>query len=222
MKGSNMSRGEIPGGIFVLSLCAALFCCSPKTAYVSQLSSADAAERAFAVEQLGLMEHGAVKATASLIEIIRKDPDTEVRRLAVDALGNIQPPLTAEVTDAFVLALNDRDVHIRRAGVIAVGKFSNFPPNIITMLQKHLNDPDNLVRELVMCTFERIGVLGLHTLLRALKDPDDQMRLYAIVALGRLGGYATPARPQLQEMQYNDSNGDIRRAAEEVLRVITQ
>ncbi len=209
-------------GIIIPSLLIIYFGCTPAAEYLSQLDSQDPQLRGEAALALGLMGSRGMPAVDKLIHIVRRDSDLEVRRLAVDALGMIQPTMTAELCDAFVIALNDEDIHLRRAAVIAIGRFSNFPPNIITMLQKHLNDEDRLVRELVMSTFERIGHLGLRSLIRACKDPDDQMRLGAIVTLGRLGEYAQPAVNVLKDIEANDQNSDVKKAAKEALRVITQ
>jgi len=217
-----MRRIKVPEGIVILLLFIVFLGCSPATQYISQLTDQDPKTRGAAAEALGYMGGDAVLAVDKLIHIVRRDTDLEVRRLAVDALGMIQPTMTAELCDAFIIAMNDEDIHLRRAGVIAISRFSNFPPNIITMLQKHLNDPDRLVRELVMSTFERIGGLGLRTLIRACKDPDDQMRLGAIVTLGRLGEYAAPAIDILKDIEQNDGNSDVKKAATEALRVISQ
>ncbi len=217
-----MKWGKLPEGISILFLFLLLIGCSPATQYIPQLSSADPKTRGQAAEALGLLGSESFEAVDKLIHMVRRDPDVEVRRLAVDALGCIQPPMSAELCDAFILAMNDRDIHIRRAGVIAISRFSNFPPNIITMLSKHLTDSDRLVCELVMSVFERIGLLGVRTLLRALEDTDDNQRLSAVVTLGRLGEYAESAVDALKEIEGNDSNDTVRKAASEALRVIIQ
>lgn len=208
--------------ILVFFLILMTGCANNTIQYTSKLSSDDASVRGEAVQALGLMGSEAETAVDKLIHMVIRDPDLEVRRLAVEALGYIQPLLTMELMDAFIIALNDHDIDLRRAAVIAINRFTNFPPNIITTLQRHLTDPDVLVRELVMCTFERLGKLGVRTLLRGLKDENDEMRLAAAVTLGRLGDIAVDAIDDLKKVQGTDTSEDVKKAAAEALRVISE
>ena len=169
-----------------------------------------------------MMGKRAKKAAGDLLQLADRDPDPEVRRLAIEALGSIQPKYTIELNDVFIRALNDEDVHIRRATVIAAGMFNNFPPNIITTMQKHLSDPDKLVCELIMSTFERIGKLCVHDLIRALDDADTQMRISAAANLGRIGEEAKAAIDELKNVKENDVNPEVREAALKALRAISQ
>lgn len=201
---------------------AVLVGCSATKKNMVLLSSDDASLRKEAIINLGIIGPLAKKSGEFLMPIAKKETDIETRRLAIEALGNIQPVMNAELCDVFVLAMNDENPHIRRAAIIAITKFPNFPPNFINIMQKRLNDPDHLTRELVMSTFERIGKLGIRALKRALKDKDCEIRLGAVTTLSRLGEEAISAVALLKEVKSDDHDVSVRKAAEDALRVIVQ
>jgi len=209
-------------GLFGFFFLVMMSGCLTASKNMAKLSSSDVDERRAAVVELGIMGPKAKAAINDLIEISIKDNDEEVRRLAIEALGCIAPAMTVELNNALILAMNDQNVHIRRAALVALGNFSNFPPNIITILQKHLTDPDQIVRELVMSAFERIGKLGVRDLIRALNDQNEQMRLSAVVTLKRLGDNALPAVDALKCVLGSDACQDVRAAAEVTLRIISE
>jgi HEAT repeat protein len=164
----------------------------------------------------------AKRAVNELIPVIINDPDPEIRRLAIEAIGNIKPNISREIMDALVIASNDENVHIRRAAVITAEHFDIFPYTLITLLRRRLGDSDRLVRELAMSVFEKIGTIGVHNLIRGLKDPNPEMRLTIVVTLGRLGEDATSAVNVLKKIQFDDEDIRVRNAAIKALDTITQ
>lgn len=191
--------------------------------YRTQLKSTDQAQAQEAINGIfTLKQEEADTFAPELIGILIKGTDDETRRMAIEALGAIRPQMDVDLNDAIIVAMNDRNAAIRRAAVVVVNELPNIPPTIINVLLKHLNDEDQVVRELAGATFEKMGKVGLHTLIHALDDPNDQMRLVAVVTLRRLGLVASIAVEQLKNLQSTDSNEDVRKAAEESLKHIVQ
>ncbi len=209
--------------IVLLIIASLLFIsCSSTLQYTTQLSSKDIAKRQQAVIALSLMGRKAKKTVNDLIPIILSDPDPEIRRLAIEAIGNIRPKVTRELMDALTVAANDENVHIRRATIITVERFDMFPYSLIALLRRHLGDSDRLVRELAMSVFEKIGSVGVHNLIRGLKDPNPEMRLAVVTTLGRLGEDATSAISVLKNIQKNDTDEKVKNAAEKAVDTIIQ
>ena len=195
--------------------------CVSTIQYTDKFCSDDVSVRRESVVALIMMGKKAKGAVNDLIVLADRDPDAEVRRLAVEALVAIQQKYTVELNDVFIRALNDKDLHIRRAAVITIGGFDNFPPNVITTMQRHLTDPDRLVRELIMSNFERMGKIGVHDLMRGLDHADTQMRITATATLGRIGEDAKAAINKLKRVKDNDPDPQVRDAALKALRVIS-
>ncbi|MBN1983601.1 MAG: HEAT repeat domain-containing protein [Chitinivibrionales bacterium] len=207
-----------------VSVCAVMLvaCAATPNKKVVNLKSSDVALRREAVIAVGQQGPEAQYAVNDLLMIAVKDEDAEVRRLAIESIGYVKPSLTVELVDAMVLCINDEDVHIRRAAIIAIGNFDNMPPNLVTMLQKRLGDNDRLVRELATSVFERIGKLGVRALVRALADPNTEMRLNAALILGRLGENAQLALTELKKVEETDESEEVRRAAGQAVIYITK
>lgn len=195
--------------------------CSSTLQYTTDLSSKDASKRQQAVIALSLMGRKAKKSVNDLIPIIINDPDPEIRRLAIESIGNIKPKMTRELLDALTIASNDENVHIRRATVITAERFEAFPYTLIVLLRRRLGDSDRLVRELAMSVFEKVGSVGVHNLMRGLKDPNPDMRLAVVTTLGRLGEDATSAITALRNIQASDKDVNVKNAAGKAIKTIT-
>ncbi len=217
-----MDRCRLSLGILVILSLLLTTGCSSLQFHRVQLSSKDVNKRKEAVVSLSLMRSKAKKASEDLIPLILHESDPEVRRLAIEAIGNLKPKITRELSDALMIASNDEDVHIRRAAVISAEQFDFFPYTIIALIQKRLGDSDQMVRELAMSAFEKIGKLGVHSLIRALPRATPEMRVTIITTLGRLGEDASTALVKLKEVQSKDSDERVREAASQAVRVITQ
>ena len=189
--------------------------------YKQNLRSDNIETRREAAENICGMGEKAKEATNDLVEALR-DNDPIVRRYAIEALGNIKPNMTIDFNNKFILVLNDPDLYVRRAAVAAAGKLNTYPGSIITRLQKRLGDSDQLIRELSISTFERIGPYGIRALQRALQDSVAEMRKTAADVLGRLGPVAQRVREDLVLLQQNDENSDVREAAGKALETIPE
>lgn len=179
--------------------------------------------------EISLMGPEAKIATNDLIKVFRQDRNAEVRRMALEALGAIKAEMgSKEVNYTFILGMNDEDTYVRYAAIAIIEELGVIPVNFIPYLQKHLADPDPLVRDVTMRTFQRLERLGVRTLIGALKYPD--MRLCATVTLGRLGkadrlneNDCCDAIKKLEEIQRNDGeDAELNRAVASALKDISK
>lgn len=179
--------------------------------------------------EISLMGPEALIATNDLIKLFRKDRNAEVRRMALEALGAIKANMgSKEVNYTFILGMNDEDTYVRYAAIAIIEELNVIPVNFIPYLQKHLADPDPLVRDVTMRTFQRLERLGVRTLIGALKYPD--MRLCATVTLGRLGkadrlneNDCCYAIKKLEEIQESDGEDvELSKAVAQALKDISE
>jgi HEAT repeat protein len=222
-KDSKMHLSIVNSTIIITIILFSLFCSSVKEleGYKQNLRSDNIETRRDAAEKICGMGNRARSASYDLMEALT-DKDPIVRRYAIEALGDLRPKMTIDYNNKFIWVINDPDLHVRRAAVVAAGKLETYPGSIITMLQKRLGDSDQLVRELSISTFERIGPFGLRALQRAIKDPDAEMRKIGALVLGRLGPIAGRVREDLVLLQQNDENNDVRTAAAKALETIPE
>lgn len=179
--------------------------------------------------EISLMGPEAKIATSDLIKVFRQDRNAEVRRMAIEALGAIKADLgNKEVNYTFLLAMNDEDTYVRYAAIGIIEELRVIPVNFIPYLQKHLADPDPLVRDITMRTFQKLERLGVRTLIGALKYPD--MRMCAAITLGRLGkadrlneNDCCDAIKKLEEIQQNDGDdAELSKAVAAAIKDISQ
>ena len=178
---------------------------------------------------ISLIGPEAVIAKDDLIKVFMKERNAEVRRMALEALGAIKAEMgSKEVNYTFILGMNDEDTYVRYAAIAIIEELGVIPVNFIPYLQKHLADPDPLVRDVTMRTFQRLERLGVRTLIGALKYPD--MRLCAAVTLGRLGKVdrlnendCCDAIKELEKIQGSDGQDEeLRVAVAQALKDISE
>ena len=160
-------------------------------------------------------------AWAAVLPAIR-DPDANVRCQAVRALGfKPTPARLAAVREALAPALKDAHEAVRGCVAMTLGQYAQKIPADVPELYDLLADPSPHVRCLV-CVFmphhagSRVGIAAL---VRALDDPDPQVRLAAAQRLGRIGLDAEEALPDLRRAA-EDKEDSVRGAASEAIRTI--
>jgi len=87
---------------------------------------------------------------AALLEIVRGDRDSQVRREALDALVALRPP---ELLDLSLGLVGDRSIQVRAGAVVALGDFPD--PRAAAALRAAASDP--LLRAAASKSLERIG-----------------------------------------------------------------
>ena len=197
-----------------------------KKVYAPRLCSDDVNTRKEAIEAINRLGPEAKVAENDLIKLFKKDREDEVRRLAIEALGAIKADVsTKEVNQVFVLAMNDECPFVRYSAIAVIEELEVIPVNLIPYLQKHLSDPDSLVRDVTMRSFQRMEKLGTQSLIGALKFPD--MRRSAAITLGRLGkagrlsgSDCKTVVEELKKIQESDINSEVKDAVDQALKAI--
>jgi HEAT repeat protein len=192
--------------------------CSPAQRYIHILNTGDVAARCQAAQDIQALGDRGAPALEALIDAARSQ-DPELRRFAVEAIGGMGKKAFSGA-HTLVRALSDKDVHVRRSAIIAIGNLDKFPTAAFPYFIVCLGDPDSLVREFTMNTFEDLGVAGVGTLARALKDTNVSVRRSAAMTLGRMGPEARYATEALKTAG-RDSDIEVSRLAGNALRKIT-
>jgi HEAT repeat protein len=130
------------------------------------------------------------------------DPNAVVRQAAAEAIeviaaaGSLPDALGTVTTESLIVLLRDVDEMTRAAAVCALGQMGK-PTAVLPALCERLRDESEDVRRCAAEAIRRIGPAAAGAeadLLGVLHDPDCQVRLAAVTALGCVaGGSAIPA-----------------------------
>jgi len=132
-----------------------------------------------AVEALGeLRDPSAIPA---LMGALTGDQYSGIRWKAVEALAKIGPDSVPPLVDE----LKNPDPDIRWKAAVALGEIGD--PRGIAPLVELLGDSDRFVRSRAVYALARIGPPAVASLVGALNQPDDAVRLGAVGALGKIG-----------------------------------
>ena len=171
--------------------------------------------RATAAAALGRLGRQAEAATPALLAAM-KDETPGVRVLSATALGRVAPG-NREAIEALGLALTeDPNVNVRNAAASGLGWMGPQAAAAAPAMIRAMNDRDGTVRVHVIVALGRIGpadgsvASALKTI--AEQDPSADFRIWAIRALGLIGGKSDLVVPTLLKM-LDDANGNIRNAA---------
>lgn len=125
------------------------------------------------------------KAIPFLLESLY-DLDWWIRAAAADVLGDMGP-VAHETTPGLLGLFQDDSPWVRRNAVEAVGTIGISSPPVIQALTNRLSDTDHRVRLNAVYALGRMGAAAEAGLRRAENDQEDYVRLYAALALERLG-----------------------------------
>jgi HEAT repeat protein len=149
----------------------------------------------------------------ALRESVARDPDPDVKRVAADS---IQLVVSQEVA-RLVGLLKDRDDNVRVLAAKALGKMGSPAREAVPALQEAAaKDPDpdvqcvakDAIRLIQQGTNQDVArFVGL------LKDKDENVRMLAAKALGKMGPAAKEALPALKEVAEKDADPDVRGVA---------
>ncbi|HUY91817.1 MAG TPA: HEAT repeat domain-containing protein [Pirellulales bacterium] len=191
----------------------------------AELTGGDAVGRELAAVALGRLRTEPADAIDGLIAAL-DDPQQAVRRQAAIALGRIGARSeeasaalaeslegSPEARDEIVRALRRLgvagirilpnflahvDAEVRRRVVIELGRAGD--GDFLDELRRCLRDPDFRVRAEAQAALWRHSAIGLDDLIAALRDANPVVRSTACTLLGRLGGEAAPAIPELAKL----------------------
>jgi HEAT repeat protein len=148
---------------------------------------------------------------AKLLELVRGQDSTEVRRRALEALAvySDDPEVTQEIKRAY----ESDDEQLRESALYAMGRNSD-ERWLPTILQEMNNEEAGLRYEATRASGEFGDRRAVPQLIELLGDDDREVQLAAVAALGRIGGDAS-----IRILKRLSSTKDdvVREAAEEAL-----
>ena len=128
----------------------------------------------------------ATQAAPWIAQGFRSD-DQSVRLAATDALNRLMVPFDEEITRLFLNRAKDRDPRVRAAAVEGLAR-AEPSGKVLAALTKMTDDRDPKVR---MLAFGSLAALGreesLEVIVKGLGDPNINVRVSAVEALGTLG-----------------------------------
>jgi len=121
----------------------------------------------------------------------------------------------------WVKALRDRDPKFRQEALTALGGIAEVDRSIVpTIVGSLLRDTDDEVRDAASQVLAgRVGDAALPLLIAALKDTNQEYRVWAMYTIGRFGDYARPAVDPLVALLKSKQKTDRIVAAETLGRI---
>ncbi|APA89731.1 HEAT repeat domain-containing protein (plasmid) [Paraburkholderia sprentiae WSM5005] len=175
------------------------------SALLARLADADAAVRRIALFELADLEDAAL--LPAFVAALSDDPAPEVRREAACVLGAWE---SDEVVQALCVALLDADAEVREAAAQSLSAMKE--PASGHVLSRWADRPEPFVRRAVLRGLRELRFAqALDPALRALTDPDADVRLEAVAVLGWLKD--ARALALLASIAANDASAEVRRAA---------
>lgn len=185
-------------------------------------------------------------AVDALIQVLRNDPDTDVRRQSAWALGEIKDPVAVfpliksleddlnwpvraqaaislgnigdDLAAEFLIwSLKDPDWHVRKSTATALGNLGD--ERAIEPLIIILNDEDTDVRRKAMIALQKFGENSVKPLTEALKTGDPVIRMNSAEVLGKIGDSSAlhPLISALDPNKKRDKNRHVRAKVAEAL-----
>jgi HEAT repeat protein len=158
------------------------------------LQEEDEDVRISCIEALRQIQTANSEAIHALIEVLA-DPVERVRRRAANALVELGVS-DHEHLPALIKALEDPDVHVRRHIYKLLGRLAS-APNVIPLLMDAMKDTNGFEESFVIDGLVEAESAAVPTLVEALQNPDNRMRITAGRALSYLGPHAGEAVPAL-------------------------
>jgi HEAT repeat protein len=149
--------------------------------------------------------------TGSLLVPLLADLDSRVREAAVRAIGRLGPSTGEEISQAVVALLDDPNESVKRAVTIAIGELEP-PVRVFVAVPKLLTAREVSTRRSVARALSMIDARAwLSDLVKALQDPDAEVRQHVVVALAELGDPIIA--PLLRDRLARDQSAAVRTEA---------
>jgi HEAT repeat protein len=182
-----------------------------------------------ALERLGALGEWTAPA---LLELLRNDPNPDMREAAARALGAVTG--AQEAVGGLIEGLSDGDQLVRESAAVGLETIgAQAGPDAIAGLEALLRDPWPAVRAAAVSALRRLDpgrettadeppapedrrtelASAVETLLRGLRSEHERTRGISTFELGKLGPEAAAAVPLLAELCTEDRNLDVRWSA---------
>lgn len=182
------------------------------------LRSEDATIRYWAARGLSSIGPEAHDAVTALTEASR-DEDRDCRFWSVTALSSIGTEAKSAIPRLIEL-LQDPAFGIRQAAASALSDVGPTADGVVpALVETFRNDTNRFVREEIARVLGHIGTTeAVAALIGMLRDQEDGVRRYAVIALKMLGAKAKEAIPELSRIVGIETDKDIRSQAEVALK----
>jgi HEAT repeat protein len=128
--------------------------------------------------------------------------DESIRQAALQKLDGADPDLRREVVQGLVARLASENGNVRRRAIQALARMGT---DAVTPLAKSLSNPDPKVRSAAAETLSLLGYAAksaVGALVDAEQDKEDEVRSWAVLAVGRITEEMSDAERQLFQLIY--------------------
>ncbi len=187
------------------------------------LRDKDTLVRRDAAGALGALGKAAEKAGRPLIELVKAEPDTVVKKTALETLAHIAGPEQASYAKDLVPLLEDRDPEVRLPAALVLARIGGEESaNALPVLRIALKNEDPHIQELATAALATLGPLAkpaIHDLADTLTDAKNSVvvRRNAALALSHVGAEAKPVVPALVKALQPSQPLAVRQFAAEAL-----
>lgn len=177
----------------------------------------ETAYRVRAVRAMAKLGAAGREKAPDLFQMARDEATPELQRSAIDAIGKVAAPEEAE---AFFLELlkNSPQKDIRRLAATRLIQAVQSPQAVVGLIAA-FSDAEAEVRNATINALVAIGRPAVPELIKALDDPNVQVRRRAVLTLGKLNTLAVAAVPDLQK-KLQDADPEVRGLAAASLKII--
>jgi HEAT repeat protein len=199
----------------VASACVAKLC--------ECLSDKDTLVRRDAANALGALGEAAEKAGRPLIELVKAEPDTVVKKTALETLTHIAGPDQGGYAKDLIPLLEDKDPEVRLSTAVVLARIGGEESaTALPVLKKALKNTDPHIQELATAALATLGPLAkpaIHDLADTLTDAKNSVvvRRNAALALSHIGAEAKPIVPALVKALQRSQPLEVRQFAAEAL-----
>jgi HEAT repeat protein len=188
-----------------------------------RLSDKDPLVRRDAAGALGSMGKAGLRAGRPLIELVKSEPDSVVKKTALDSLAHIAGPRDADSARDLEPLLEEKDPEMRLAAAIVLARIGGEQAaRALPVLRTALKDSDTHIQELVTAALATLGSRAkpaMYDLADTLTNPKNKtiVRRNAALAIAHIGAEAEPVVPALVKALERSQPLEVRQFAAEAL-----
>ncbi|MDP6448123.1 MAG: HEAT repeat domain-containing protein, partial [Pirellulaceae bacterium] len=165
-------------------------------------SQESVANRLAVIRRLQKLEQRAASGAAAFQKAAREDANLAIRKACVVAAARVSEPEEA-VRFLGEFCATEKDVQLRRLALVRLGRSAT--PAAAPHLAAALGASEEVIREAAANGLVTLGGASTEPLRRRLSDKNPQTRQLAVYCLGKIGGAARAAVPDLQKRVDDES-----------------